>query len=424
MPNRIIKESICTSDTLAQLTAEEERLFYRLLVQVDDYGRFDGRAAIVLASCFPLLLNEIAVDKIEAWLQRLAEVGLIKFYHVDGRRYLYVTKWSKHQTPPRANKSKYPAPPDGPVMDKEFPDEADVEDLLVETLRASASFNGERISTVDRQLRVKESYLDVVVRTSESSYVIEIKRSRLSNKAIKQLAGYLDLLPGRGILMGCGLSGNFDMEACRERGIAVVVYDDNLNCEVVHDGGFLRAFPRLNVKSRDVTLSVYSRTEKRESRNEKRETTDETRARVREADSVAVRPSVGQSIGLPVDAAEPSPDMAAIARHYGERIGMLGPSIFSDLGDWHDRGMDAEVIMAAIDRTAEARSEGRIRGSPDSYLRGVIRQMYNDGIRTADDLRARGRADPRSPDYDPVAVILERAEEWERQYKEVAGGDS
>src|SRR5690606_20428312 len=95
------------------------------------------------------------------------------------------------------------------------------------------------------------------------------------------------------ILMGCGLSGNFDMVACRERGIAVVVYDDNLNCEVVYDGGFLRAFPRLNVKSRDVTLSVYSRTENRESRNEKRETTDETRARAREADSVAVSPSVG-----------------------------------------------------------------------------------------------------------------------------------
>src|SRR5690606_1511309 len=102
-----------------------------------------------------------------------------------------------------------------------------------------------------------------------------------------------------------------------------------------------------------------SRNEKRETRNEKRETTDETRARAREADSVAVRPSVGQSIGLPVDAAEPSPDMAAIARHYGERIGMLGPSIFADLGDWHDRGMDAEVSMAANDRPAGAGAHGR-----------------------------------------------------------------
>src|SRR5690606_32767207 len=89
--------------------------------------------------------------------------------------------------------------------------------------------------------------------------------------------------------------------------------------------------------------------EKRETRNEKRDTrqTDETRAhthvqaaagesaQVRES---SVSPSVGQSIGLPVDAAEPSPDMAAVARHYGERIGMLGPSIFADLGDWHNRG--------------------------------------------------------------------------------------
>lgn len=155
-----------------------------------------------------------------------------------------------------------------------------------------------------------------------------------------------------------------------------------------------------------------------------RQTDSATTRQMDKPEAKNVGPSVGQSIGLSVDAAEPSPDMAAIARHYGERIGMLGPSIFADLGDWHDRGMEAEVIMAAIDRTAEARSEGRIRGSPDSYLRGVLRQMYNDGIRTADDLRARGRADPRSPDYDPVAVILERAEEWERQYKEVAGGDS
>src|SRR5690606_19853196 len=99
--------------------------------------------------------------------------------------------------------------------------------------------------------------------------------------------------------------------------------------------------------------------EKRESRNENRDTTDETRARAREADSVAVRPSVGQSIGLPVDAAEPSPEIAAIARHYGERIGMLGPSIFADLGDRHGRGIDAEVSMAANDRPAGAGAHGR-----------------------------------------------------------------
>jgi hypothetical protein len=43
MPNRNIKESILTSDTLDILTAEEERLFYRLIVICDDYGRTESK---------------------------------------------------------------------------------------------------------------------------------------------------------------------------------------------------------------------------------------------------------------------------------------------------------------------------------------------------------------------------------------------
>ena len=110
MPNRMIKESICTSETLAQLTPDEERLFYRLLVNADDFGRFDGRAAVVLAACFPLQLDRITVNDVEVWLQKLASVDLIRFYEVGGRRYLYFPTWDKHQRK-RAQHSKYPAPP-------------------------------------------------------------------------------------------------------------------------------------------------------------------------------------------------------------------------------------------------------------------------------------------------------------------------
>lgn len=110
MPNRIIKESICTSDTLDQLSVEEERFFYRLLVQADDFGRFDGRAPVVLAGCFPLRAHEISLSKVEGWLQALADVDIIRFYYVDGRRYLQFTTWDKHQQK-RAKHSKYPDPP-------------------------------------------------------------------------------------------------------------------------------------------------------------------------------------------------------------------------------------------------------------------------------------------------------------------------
>ena len=54
MPNRIIKESIRTSDSINDLTWFEEVLFYRLMVSCDDYGRFDARIPIIKGSCFPL----------------------------------------------------------------------------------------------------------------------------------------------------------------------------------------------------------------------------------------------------------------------------------------------------------------------------------------------------------------------------------
>lgn len=116
MPYRTIKDSICTSDTLAKLSADEERLFYRLMVKADDFGRFDGRADVVRAACFPLQLDQYSTAHVEKMLRRLAEVDLIRFYVVSGRRYLYFTTWEKHQRK-RAKYSKYPSPDqaDAPV---------------------------------------------------------------------------------------------------------------------------------------------------------------------------------------------------------------------------------------------------------------------------------------------------------------------
>lgn len=110
MPNRILKESICTSETIAALKPEEELFFYRLLVNCDDYGRMDGRGAILRARCFPLVADRITEASIEEWLEALAKVGLIRLYVVGGRRYLQVVTWEKHQQI-RAKKSKYPGPP-------------------------------------------------------------------------------------------------------------------------------------------------------------------------------------------------------------------------------------------------------------------------------------------------------------------------
>ena len=107
MPNRIIKESICTSDTIDQLTWFEEVFFYRLIVNCDDYGRFDARPAILKARLFPL--KSVTEKQIIDALNKLSTVGIVALYEYDGRPYLQLVTWEKHQQI-RAKKSKYPAP--------------------------------------------------------------------------------------------------------------------------------------------------------------------------------------------------------------------------------------------------------------------------------------------------------------------------
>lgn len=287
MPNRIIKESICTSDTIDKLNADEERFFYRLIVQADDFGRFDGRAPVVLAGTFPLRAHEIAIDQVEAWLQRLADVDLIRFYHVDGRRYLYFTTWDKHQQK-RAKYSKFPDPP---------ADDGDVK---------SDDINGNQTQSSDaicpRETRIRE-------------------------------------------------------------------------CE--------------NTRQ-----------------------TDETHAPPR--DTAPLPDSfVGQSVG-PVDDDLPDPHdgmtLQDVSHRYQQRIGIVGSGVLDQMNAWHeDHDVSFGVIALAIDETAEARGENRIRKGVDSYLWGVVRGKFNDGVRTVEDWRAKERADPRAGKNFDTEASIQRA---------------
>ena len=107
MPNRIIKESVCRSDSIDSLSWFEEGLFYRLIVVCDDYGRFDGRPAIIKGACFPL--KDIRVEQIEKALDKLSTVGMIWRYNVGDKSFLQLIAWERHQQI-RAKKSKYPSP--------------------------------------------------------------------------------------------------------------------------------------------------------------------------------------------------------------------------------------------------------------------------------------------------------------------------
>jgi hypothetical protein len=109
LPNRIIKESICTSPTIDRLSVEAERFFYRLIVKCDDYGLYYGDERILLGACFPLRVSEIKCDQVRSWLSELETVGLIIRYQVDDRVYISFTSWADHQNI-RAKRRKYPEP--------------------------------------------------------------------------------------------------------------------------------------------------------------------------------------------------------------------------------------------------------------------------------------------------------------------------
>ena len=108
MPNRILKESICLSEQIDSLTWYEEVVFYRLIVNCDDYGRFDGRISVIKSRLFALKEN-LTHKQISDAIGKLASIGLVVLYEYEGKPFLYLPTWNEHQNV-RAKKSKYPEP--------------------------------------------------------------------------------------------------------------------------------------------------------------------------------------------------------------------------------------------------------------------------------------------------------------------------
>ncbi len=107
MSNRILKQSICTSESIDQLDWFEEVFYYRLIVNVDDYGVIDARPKILKASLFPL--REVKLQQIEKAIASLSSKGLIHLYTVEGKPFLNLPSWAEHQRV-RNSKHKYPTP--------------------------------------------------------------------------------------------------------------------------------------------------------------------------------------------------------------------------------------------------------------------------------------------------------------------------
>lgn len=108
MPDRIVRVGILTSDAVNSLSWAAETFYRRLMSVVDDYGRFDGRPAVLRATLYPLKLDRVSERDVETWLRNCEETGLVTCYTADGKPYVEIQKFDQRL---RAKNSKWPPPP-------------------------------------------------------------------------------------------------------------------------------------------------------------------------------------------------------------------------------------------------------------------------------------------------------------------------
>ena len=116
---RTIKPEFWSSEDIKSIGDWHARLvFIGLWSYVDDSGRGVADARLIAADLFPLEDDPIEarrrVADALATLSRPPREGsreLIEIYRVDGKDYLYITNWKKHQRIDKPGKSRLPAPP-------------------------------------------------------------------------------------------------------------------------------------------------------------------------------------------------------------------------------------------------------------------------------------------------------------------------
>lgn len=107
MPNRIVRDSILTSERVASLGWPEEVFYRRLMSIVDDYGRHEAGVQLLRSRCYPLQTDQVRVADISRWMAACQKAGLVVLYEVAGKQYLQIENFGQQQR----SASKCPEPP-------------------------------------------------------------------------------------------------------------------------------------------------------------------------------------------------------------------------------------------------------------------------------------------------------------------------
>lgn len=116
MPNRILREGIVTSERVNSLDWGAEVFYRRVMSIVDDFGRCEANAKLLLGTCYAMKLDLVALPDIERWIADCQRANLILLYEVSGKRFIELIDF-KQQI--RSKQSKHPAPDSGVLIECE-----------------------------------------------------------------------------------------------------------------------------------------------------------------------------------------------------------------------------------------------------------------------------------------------------------------
>jgi len=106
---RMISASMWEDDFFTELSMFDRLVWIGLITCcADDQGRMQDKTRLLISQTFPI--DEIETSKFENSVLKIISFGKLVRYEIDGKKFLQITNWWKHQTPRWAGKSNYPPP--------------------------------------------------------------------------------------------------------------------------------------------------------------------------------------------------------------------------------------------------------------------------------------------------------------------------
>ncbi len=107
--NRQIKGSFWSDpDLVCELTRDQRMFFLGITQLAEDSGCLECDPRSMKIILYPAD-NDITPDDLKEWIEKIIEMGKIVTYEVEGKKYLFIKNFHKHQS------LKFPAPPEVPL---------------------------------------------------------------------------------------------------------------------------------------------------------------------------------------------------------------------------------------------------------------------------------------------------------------------